>query len=127
MNKYLTLLALLACATVANAACAANASGADGSCVCNVGYWGTNAEAAGTCNQCGTNSTTNTPAKAAGGNTDAGATAVVCDRCPSGFYMTALASGSTAAACTACPTNSTNDAITTAVADAGSCTKCKAG
>lgn len=119
MNKYLTLLALLACVSVANAVtCHANGVDVSGTCYCKQGYWGTDASSAtGDCAACPSNSTTDTPGAT---NTAAGLKVNACKKCASGYIMTVLPVDTTnseaAATCVVCDTNSTNDAITSAVA-----------
>ncbi|KAL4489855.1 hypothetical protein ABPG72_022495 [Tetrahymena utriculariae] len=119
MNKYIAFVLVVAAFIVqANAQCAQNASGTPGSCLCNLGYYGTNAEANGACNQCPTGTLTAAPSSSAGGNTNSGADITVCSVCDKNYYMNKSA-GSTAgykntpaaAICNACPPGSGNSGV----------------
>ncbi|KAL4481033.1 hypothetical protein ABPG72_001102 [Tetrahymena utriculariae] len=132
MKKYIILLVILAFARQANAICAANASGVIGSCLCNKGYYGTNAENGGSCTQCPAGSTTATPSTANGGNTNANVDVSVCSLCQLNYYMTAAAAAvngqtpASGASCTACTGGSGNTTNQSTVGDAGQCNTCQA-
>ncbi|EAR87155.1 immobilization antigen (macronuclear) [Tetrahymena thermophila SB210] len=132
MNKYLVLLVLLAFARQANAVCAANASGVIGSCLCNQGYYGSNAENGGSCTQCPAGSTTAAPSIANGGNTNSSVDVSVCNLCQLNYYMTtaaAAANGGTpasGASCSQCTGGSGNTVNQSSAGDASQCNTCKA-
>lgn len=115
MNKYLTLLALLACATVANAACHADAVDVSGTCYCKQGYWGTDAsDTTGDCAACTGNTDTDAPGAT---NTGASINVSACKKCVAGYFMGTAATASAAAVCSSCNTSSagsTNDGATAA-------------
>ncbi|EAR94936.1 transmembrane protein, putative (macronuclear) [Tetrahymena thermophila SB210] len=130
-NKHIIFALIMAAFAVqANAQCASNASGSPGSCLCNQGYYGTNAESNGTCNQCPTGTTTAAPSSASGGNTNSGTTIIVCSLCDVNYYMT-KAAGATqgyqntpaAALCNACPPGTGNSGASSA-GDVSQCTIC---
>lgn len=135
MNKYLTLLALLACATVANAVCHTDAVDVSGTCYCKQGYWGTDASTTGDCAACTGNTDTDAPGAT---NTGAAIDVSACKKCVTAYFMTATAvaadAGATpavvaaAATCSSCDTastGSTNDGAT-GVTTAVGCNKCSA-
>ncbi|EAR87172.1 immobilization antigen (macronuclear) [Tetrahymena thermophila SB210] len=131
MNKQLLLLAFVLFASYANAQCTTNAQGNVGSCMCNQGYYGVNAENGGTCNQCPAGSTTASPSLSAGGNTNASADLSVCNQCQANYYMTAAAAAAsngnaaTAAQCSNCPTGTGNNGVQSQ-GDVSQCNICQA-
>ncbi|KAL4510267.1 hypothetical protein ABPG72_008157 [Tetrahymena utriculariae] len=88
MNKQAIIIAFIVFAAYANAQCASNAQGNAGSCMCNQGYYGTDAENGGSCNQCPDGTSTDAPSLSVGGNTNASAEISVCNQCQANFYMT---------------------------------------
>ncbi|EAR87168.1 immobilization antigen (macronuclear) [Tetrahymena thermophila SB210] len=131
MNKQLLLLAFVLFASYANAQCATNAQGNVGSCMCNQGYYGINAENGGTCNQCPSGTTTASPSLSAGGNTNASADLSVCNQCQANYYMTAAAAAASngnaasAAQCSSCPTGTGNNGVQNQ-GDVSQCNICQA-
>ncbi|KAL4481038.1 hypothetical protein ABPG72_001107 [Tetrahymena utriculariae] len=131
MNKSTLFIAFTLLAAYANAQCASNAQGNVGSCMCNQGYYGTNAENGGTCNQCPTGSTTDAPSLSAGGNTNSSADISVCNQCQANFYMTAAATAASngnaasSAQCSNCPTGTGNNGVQNQ-GDVSQCNICQA-
>ncbi|EAR87167.1 immobilization antigen (macronuclear) [Tetrahymena thermophila SB210] len=131
MNKSLLLIAYMLFAAYVNAQCAPNAQGNVGSCMCIQGYYGTNAESVGTCNQCPGGTTTASPSLSAGGNTNASADLSVCNQCQANYYMIAAAATASngnpanSAQCIICPTGTGNNGVKNQ-GDLSQCSFCQA-
>ncbi|KAL4478427.1 hypothetical protein ABPG74_006662 [Tetrahymena malaccensis] len=131
MNKFLVLASLLAFTGFANAACATNAAAdpnnASG-CLCNAGYYGTDASAStGSCSPCSGN-TSSTPGTT---NTGVGINVGACNICVAGYYVSAIAntaSSGTAATCSQCTGYATpSPQLKTASSNVGACNGCMLG
>ncbi|KAL4481037.1 hypothetical protein ABPG72_001106 [Tetrahymena utriculariae] len=131
MNKQTIIIAFIVFAAYANAQCTSNAQGNIGSCMCNQGYYGTNAENGGSCNQCPDGTSTAAPSLSTGGNTNASADLSVCNQCQANYYMTAAAAAASngndasAAQCSNCPTGTGNSGVSSQ-GDVSQCNICQA-
>ncbi|KAL4510266.1 hypothetical protein ABPG72_008156 [Tetrahymena utriculariae] len=131
MKKSLLFIAFILFSAYVNAQCASNAQGNQGSCMCNQGYYGTDAENGGSCNQCPDGTSTDAPSLSAGGNTNASADISVCNQCQANFYMTAAAAAASinnaasAAQCSNCPTGTGNNGVQNQ-GDVSQCNICQA-
>ncbi|EAS01132.1 immobilization antigen (macronuclear) [Tetrahymena thermophila SB210] len=136
MNKQLVILSLLLIASFTTAQgqqqqpppkCAQNASPQQGNCICNPGYWGTNANQGGSCTQCASN-TWSAPGTT---NTGPSVTAVsACQACALGYYVTVQGSSSSSSpTCTPCGTNSSpaQPQAGSSVQKVSSCNSCMPG
>ncbi|EAR87176.2 GCC2 and GCC3 family protein (macronuclear) [Tetrahymena thermophila SB210] len=93
------------------------------------GYYGTNAEIGGQCNQCPSGTNTTAPSNSVQGNTNSQANVSVCNQCSLNFYMNTAANPSnpiSSAQCTACPQGSGTQIASITPTDVSFCNVCVA-